>query len=304
MKGADGKLDVSESLEVIDDGFELVRIIGKGTVGTVCEYRRRSDDRVVAIKLMKLTPMGTPEVFEGIIKAALATKPLADQTNVVRVFSAGKVPPNTYYIIMEMMRGGTLEEYIKRVELSLKEKLDISAKIADALYAIHFKGIIHGDLKPSNILMSAEGEPYLNDFYLYSSDSSTQIPYMSIGTPFYMSPEQASGALVTPKTDIYSFGVMLYELVTGEMPYSTGMDSINGLIEEITNGSIAPPSKRKRGVSPKLDAVILKLLEKEPDERYRDMALAASDLRGCRENGPISIPAEKQSFWHRFFHRR
>jgi serine/threonine-protein kinase len=123
---------------------------------------------------------------------------------------------------------------------------------------------------------------------------------MSIGTPFYMSPEQASGALVTPKTDIYSFGVMMYELVTGQMPYASGMDSIGGLIEEIANGEIVPPSKKIRGLSAKCVAIMVKLLEKDPDLRYRDMSVAASDIRGCRDNSGISIPYKK-SFWRRLF---
>lgn len=291
---------ILERLASIEKGFELVRVIGQGTVGTVCECHD-SEGRTVAVKLMELTPMGTPAVFEGIIKAALATKPLADEANVVRVFSTGKVPPTTYYIVMEMMAGGTLENYTARIQLSLKHKLDMAAKIADSLYAIHFKGLIHGDLKPSNILLSAEGEPYLNDFYLYSHDTSAMpTPYMSIGTPFYMSPEQASGALVTPKTDIYSFGVMLYEFVTEKMPYASGMDSIGSLIEEITNGEIVPPSKKTRGLSPKCDAVMIKLLEKDPDLRYRDMALVAADIRGCRDDSDISV-TYKKSFWSRFF---
>lgn len=294
---------IVERLASIEDGFELVRVIGEGTVGTVCECRD-SNGHSVAVKLMELTPMGTPAVFEGIIKAALATKPLTDEANIVPVLSTGKLPPTTYYIVMEMMWGGTLEEHTAKVKLSLKEKLYLAAKIADSLYAIHLKGIIHGDLKPSNILLSAEGEPYLNDFYLYTHDSfSRKTPYMSIGTPFYMSPEQASGALVTPKTDIYSFGVMLYELVTVEMPYVAGMDSIGGLIEEITNGSIVPPSTKLRGLPAKCDAIMIKLLEKDPDLRYHDMALVASDIRGCRDDTQISVPY-KESFWKRLFSKK
>jgi serine/threonine-protein kinase len=123
---------------------------------------------------------------------------------------------------------------------------------------------------------------------------------MSIGTPFYMSPEQATGALVTPKTDIYSFGVLFYELLTGEMPYSSGMDSIGALIEEITNGNIIPPAKRDSKLRGKLEAVMIKLLEKDPDRRYRDMALAAADIRSCLNGSDISIPYEK-SFWSRLF---
>jgi serine/threonine protein kinase len=299
MKLADNK-KIEKLLLSIEDGFTLIRVIGQGTVGTVCECRD-SKGRSIAVKLMEMTPMSTPAVFEGIIKAALATKPLIDEANVVRVFSAGRLPPNIYYIVMEMMRGGTLEEHTAKIELTLTHKLDLAAKIADSLFAIHFKGIIHGDLKPSNILLSDDGEPYLNDFYLYAHDSfSTPTSYMSIGTPFYMSPEQASGALVTPKTDIYSFGVMFYELVTGRMPYASGMDSIGKLIEEIANGKIVPPPKKICRFSAKCNAIILKLLEKDPYLRYCDMSVAASDIRGCRDNSEISIPYKK-SFWSRLF---
>jgi serine/threonine-protein kinase len=294
----DNEKKMVERLAEIGEGFTLERVIGEGTVGTVCECRGRDGSRV-AVKLMELTPMGTPLAFEEIIKAALATKPIAEEACIVRVFSAGKLPPSTYYIVMEMMEGGTLEAHAAKVKLPLKKKLDLSAKIADSIFAIHSKGIIHGDLKPSNILLDKDGEPYLNDFYLYSH-SSRPTPFMSIGTPFYMSPEQATGALVTPITDIYTFGVLFYELLTGEMPYSSGMDSIGALIEEITNGNIIPPAKRDSKLRGKLEAVMIKLLEKDPDRRYRDMALAAADIRSCLNGSDISIPYEK-SFWSRLF---
>ena len=290
---------IVEILAKIGDGFKLSRIIGAGTVGTVCECRR-SNGGVVAVKLMELTPMGTTAVFEEIIKAALATKPLNDEARVVRVFDAGKLPPSTYYIIMEMMEGGTLEDHTANVELSLEKKLGLAAKIADSIYAIHSKGIIHGDLKPSNILLSKDCEPFLNDFYLYSL-SSRPTPYMSIGTPFYMSPEQATGALITPKTDIYSFGVLLYEFVLGEMPYAVETDSIGGLIEEIRSGTIIEPSKKTNGISAKLEAVMLKLLEREPELRYTNMTIAAADIRACLDDSRISIPYKRQPFWRRWF---
>jgi serine/threonine-protein kinase len=278
----------SAVLAKIENGYTPLRFLGQGSVGTVYECVD-SDGRHVAVKLMESNPMVDISIFEGIIHAALATQEIPENINVVDVLTAGK-EGSDYYIIMEMMPGGTLETMVMDSSLSFSAKLESAAKIAEIIAGIHGRGIVHGDLKPENILLNAEKEPYLNDFYLYTAGESGEMPIMPFGTPYYMSPEQAKGALITPESDIYSFGVLIYELLTARMPYYSKPDNIQEMVTEIADGKIYPPSKANSKINSRLNAVILKLLEKDADNRYRNMNRAAGDLRACIDQKPISIP--------------
>ena len=272
----------------LEEGYTVVRILGKGSIGTVYECRN-SSSKSFAVKIMETTPMMDPSVFDGIVDAAEATSKLSRDIKVVHVFSAGKIEQH-YYIIMEMMHGGTLEKFIGNPDISFEEKLRIASQTAETIYDIHSRGILHGDLKPENILMSLDSVPYLNDFYLYPARANSNVmPNMPLGTPFYMSPEQAKGASVTPQSDIYSFGVLTYELLTGRMPYTTKPDNIRELIKKITAGEIVPPEKVEKSINSKLSAVMLKLLAKTPEKRYRNMREAADDIKACIENRPVSV---------------
>jgi len=196
------------------------------------------------------------------------------------------------------MEGGTLEKVVEDPEVSLDRKLQISSEIAHTLSEIHKRGIVHGDLKPANVLMSPENKPYLNDFYLFPSRGAGTMPSMPLGTPYYMSPEQAKGSLITTASDVYSFGIMVYELLTRKMPYIIQPDNIQGMVQEITKGNIRPPSEANPEIDNKLEAVIMKLMEKNPAKRYSQMNAVAEDITACRNNKPISIPF-KLSFWEK-----
>ena len=287
-------IDLMSNLE---EGYTVVRILGKGSIGTVYECHN-SSSKSFAIKIMETTPMVDTSVFDGIVNAAQATSKLSREIRVVHVFSAGKIE-QYYYIIMEMMPGGTLEDFIGNPNISFDDKLRIASETAETIYEIHSRGILHGDLKPENILISHDSAPYLNDFYLYPARTSSSVmPNMPLGTPYYMSPEQAKGASITAQSDIYSFGVLIYELLTGRMPYAKQADNIRELIIEITAGDIIPPEKVEKSINSKLSAVMLKLLAKTPEKRYKNMRKAEEDLKACLENRPISI-----EYKHTFFEK-
>lgn len=278
---------IHEALEEISTGLQLIREVGRGSVGTVyvCED---SAGKRLAIKLMDISPMMDPLVFEGIINAALATRSLAEDVNVVKVIHAGKTK-HFYYIVMEMINGGTLEDVVDDTNISFEEKLKIAVKIAKILQAIHARGIVHKDLKPSNLLVDFKNEPYLTDFYLFPPQVAKKFSSMPHGTPYYMSPEQTSGKLVTALTDMYSFGVLLYELLTGEMPYANNPKNISDMIKLVNEGEIVRPSKRNSHIDGKLEAVIYKLMNKDPKERYQNMQIVSDDLQACLNNQQISI---------------
>lgn len=292
------KEKIAAALKEIDPGLKLIRLVGRGSVGSVYECSDSSGTHI-AVKLMEISPMIDPPVFAGIIQAAQATRSMAENVNVVQVFSAGKTE-KFYYIIMEMINGGTLETMVNDTTIPLTNKLIIAEKIAEILAAIHSKGIVHKDLKPSNVLIDAQHTPFLNDFYLFHSQSGRNLKAMPHGTPYYMSPEQTKGQIVTVLTDFYSFGVLLYELFTGTMPYKEKPTNIPDMINVVNDGTIIPPAKKNRKINSKLEAVILKLLQKDPKERYQKMSVVAADLKACREGTPISIPYNN-SLLSRFF---
>jgi serine/threonine-protein kinase len=191
---------------------------------------------------------------------------------------------------MELVEGGTLERFIGEENLDFQGKLRLAAGIAKALGHIHSAGITHGDLKPPNILISPDGKPLLNDFYLVPRLEAAATGASSMGTPYYMSPEQAEGRPVSPASDIYSFGVLLYELLTGKTPYSAETNNLSEMIEAVSKGKIESLGKHCRKASPKLDALMSRLLSKEPETRPRHGAeVATTLLEISEETNPPSV---------------
>ncbi|MBN1864035.1 MAG: serine/threonine protein kinase [Victivallales bacterium] len=282
---------VAALLSGIEGGLELVRTIGKGSLGTVYECADKNGTPL-AVKLMQGSPMIEPDTFENIITAALKTRSISETTRVVKVISAGKIE-NFYYILMELFKGGTLEAVLAKNNLSIKDKVRIGAEIAKTLADIHSKGIVHNDLKPSNVLLDKDNVPYLNDFYLFVSRPSKPFSGMPQGTPYYMSPEQASGQIPAVTNDSYSFGVLLYELLTNSMPYREHPRNITEMIHVVTEGKIVRPSKKNSAINAKIEAIILKLLSRDLETRYRDMNVVASDLLASISGKQISIPYRK-----------
>jgi eukaryotic-like serine/threonine-protein kinase len=288
MTPKNGNQKIIEALKKIGAGLQLIRLLGRGSVGTVYECETSSGNHV-AIKLMEITPMMDSLVFEGIIKAALATRSLSENVNVVKVIHAGKID-DFYFIIMDMINGGTLEKVVENKNIKFENKLHIAFQIAEIIQAIHAKGIVHKDLKPSNLLIDENNTPFLNDFYLFPPEVAQKFSSMPHGTPYYMSPEQTSGHLVTALTDVYSFGILLYELLTGAMPYLDTPKNITDMITVVNEGKIIRPSKQNKKIDNKLEAVMLKLIEKDPKQRYQNMKTVASDLKACLNKQDISIP--------------
>lgn len=291
--------NILNTIKEINPEYQLLRLVGEGSIGSVYECKD-ADNKKIAVKLMAITPMIDPRVFEGIIKVAKATNSLAKKVNVVKVISAGKTK-NFYYICMDMIEGSTLEEIVNDSNIPLEKKVKIAKEVAEILAAIHAKSIVHQDLKPSNILIDKNGTPFLNDFYLFHTQRHQKFSAMPQGTPFYMSPEQTGGQRVTALTDFYSFGVLLYEMLTGSIPYEKRPKNISDMIGIVNEGKIIPPSQKNNAISPILEAIILKLLERDPKMRYQKMETLAKDLQAYLDGKPISITTHvKKSIFDKF----
>lgn len=247
--------------------LQIMELIGAGGMGAVYKARQERLDRIVAIKIL-------PEEFGHDVKFALRftrearTLAKLNHPNIVALYEFGNVA-DTYYFLMEYVEGSTLRDVVKSRELAPQQALAIVPHLCDALQYAHDKGVVHRDIKPENILMSVDGSVKIADFGLsriLGSDNkqlSLTGTHQIMGTPRYMAPEQLEGTHdVDHRADIYSLGVVIYEMLTGELPI----------------GRFAAPSKKVE-IDVRLDEVVLRTLEKEPQRRYQRASQIKSDVQ-------------------------
>ncbi|HEU0035147.1 MAG TPA: serine/threonine-protein kinase, partial [Kofleriaceae bacterium] len=236
--------------------YELVEEIGEGGMATVYRARDRELRREVAIKVLFPHLAKRAEVVRRFHREARAAAGL-EHPNILRIYDVGGGEGDPPYIVMELIRGRTLLQEIEQRGAILAEVAAcIGALLADALAAAHAAGIIHRDIKPSNVLIAPGGRLLLADFgvaRLETEDSLVTKTGALLGTPAYMSPEQASGDTATAKSDLYSLGATLYQLATGSLPY-TG--STARVIAQIASGALVPAVRRRADVGPDLSRVI------------------------------------------------
>ncbi len=282
-------------------GFRIGSFIGKGGVGAVYEGTAARDALPVAVKVMRPSPFLNQALLASIVDSALATRKISERALIVKILGAG-VENDVYYIAMDLFRHGTLRSLLDDETVEIKRKLAVAASLAKTLALVHSQGIIHGDLKPTNILIGENGEPYLNDFYHFPGKGTAGTLFaLPQGTPSYMSPEQAQGQFINFATDIYSFGVLLYELLTGRLPYEVATGNIAGMIHAILAADIIPPRKLVNGVSNDLNAVAMKLLARKVEDRYQSMDRVCEDLKACLgEGGDATSAFPKLGFGRKF----
>jgi len=262
--------------------YQIERLIGGGGMAEV--YRARAaDGQVGAIKVP--TMAGDPYLLdkfenEGLRIGAL----LRNHPHIVQVERYARAPDGLPYIVMEYVDGGSLRERMRR-PLEADETRRIIGQTCLALALAHQNQIVHRDLKPENILLTRQGVAKVADFGIARLLSGNTVAHQRpVGTPEYMSPEQASGGDVQPASDIYSVGVILYELLTGSVPFPRrttipdDMQQVMDVIERHVHEPPQPPHKLKADVSPDLERIALTALAKKPSERYRDGAAMARAL--------------------------
>jgi eukaryotic-like serine/threonine-protein kinase len=272
--------------EVIGGRYTLLDVLGAGGMAKVYLAHDSVLDRDVALKVMReeySDDEGFVERFRREAKnAASLTHP-----SIVQIYDQGRSEDGSYYIAMEYVPGGTLKERIAdEGPLDPGEAAGIASQVAEALRAAHERGIVHRDIKPHNVLMNASGETKVADFGIARAASSRTITEtdLMLGTAAYMSPEQIGGERVDSATDLYSLGVVLYEMLTGELPYQAD-DPIATAMQHLNR---PPPHPRDANpaVPEELDALTAKLLAKDPAARYASAAELAEDLRRVRDGLP------------------
>ncbi|HNX29012.1 MAG TPA: protein kinase [Syntrophomonadaceae bacterium] len=256
------------SRTLLGDRYEILEIIGEGGMAIVYKARDITLDRVVAIKVLKDEFDNDPSFVERFKIEALAAAKLS-HPNIVNIYDVGQ-QNNKHYIVMEYVEGKTLQETISSQGLMpVTKAVDIAAMICDGLQAAHEKGIIHRDVKPHNILITNSGIVKVADFGIAQAISKKTLTFNGhiVGTVHYIAPEQAKGETVTPATDIYSLGCVLYEMLTGIVPFDAE-SPLTVVLKHIHDEPVLPRSKNP-AIPAGLENVILKSLEKNPALRFK-----------------------------------
>ncbi|MEI8332993.1 MAG: Stk1 family PASTA domain-containing Ser/Thr kinase [Chloroflexota bacterium] len=274
---------------VLNGRYELLEPIGDGGMATIWRAGDRRLGRDVAVKLMRPEYGRDPDFVVRFRQEAQSAASLA-HPNVVGVFDAGESQEGPY-IVMELVAGEDLASLLRRNgSLPPRQAARIAAEVADALEAAHASGLVHRDVKPGNILISMDGRVRVTDFGIARALAEAQLtlPGTTLGSVHYFSPEQAQGAQATPASDIYSLGIVLYEMLTGRRPWEG--DSAAAVAVARVRTDAPPPSEIRPGIPVALEVIDLRALDRDPAARYESAAAMAAALRGFLADRTASAP--------------
>ncbi len=278
--------------------YRVLGELGRGAMGVVYRAEDPMLNRTVAIKtiLMSSDP-GVRAEYEARFRQEAKAAGGLNHPNLITIYDIGR-EGDMAYMAMELLEGVELRDMMKRGGLELAFVLEILAQVADGLAFAHERGVVHRDVKPGNIMIVGARRAKVMDFgvaRMRASDIETQVGAV-LGSPKYMSPEQVTGAAVDGRSDVFSLGVILYELTAGAPPFSA--PDVQQYMLQIAGATPAPPSALNPALPPMLDLIVSRALEKDPARRYQSAADLAADLRACLEQpgmaaagAPAAAPA-------------
>jgi serine/threonine protein kinase len=289
----DGKSNGAMTTGLKAGRYEISGELGRGAMGVVYKATDPVIGRTVAVKTIKLSEEGTglsrPELLTRFQTEARAAG-LLTHPNIVVVFDAGE-EDGLYYITMELVEGKSLQAHLDGGQaFALPRVLRIMEQTCSALQFAHERNVVHRDIKPANIMLTADDTVKITDFgtaKILQFGTMQQTAHV-MGTPSYMSPEQVKGRAVDGRSDIFSLGVLLYEMVTGEKPFPG--QNITTVIYKIVNEEPVPPRQIDPSIHPGISAVVMKALTKEPEARYQSCREMLEDLRNYRTIAPGGSP--------------
>ena len=280
---------------ILDDRYEIIDVVGTGGMSTVYRAKDERLKRFVAIKVLK-SDYSSDANFVSKFRAEAQSSAGLTHPNIVSVYDVCE-DDGRYFIVMELVEGITLKEYINlNGRLSMDQALNFSIQIASGLEAAHEHHVIHRDIKPQNIIVSKSGTIKVTDFGIAKAATSTTMSTTGIGSVHYISPEQARGGYSDERSDIYSLGITMYEMVTGRVPFE-GDTNVAIALMHIQNDLI-PPRELYPDIYQSFEKIILKATQKKPERRYLTAAALIADLKRVKDNPSIDIivaPAQSVS---------
>ena len=265
----------------LGDRYEILELIGSGGMADVYKAKCHKLNRFVAIKVLK-SEFSSDNSFVSKFKAEAQSAAGLMHPNIVNVYDVGE-ERGMYYFVMELVEGITLKRYIeKKIRLTSKEAVSIAIQVSMGIEAAHNNGIIHRDIKPQNIIISKEGKVKVADFGIAKAASSNTVTSHAMGSVHYTSPEQARGGYSDAKSDIYSIGITLFEMVTGHVPFdgeTTVAVAIKHIQEEMPSPRVYVPD-----VPISVEQIINKCCQKNPDRRYQNVGQLIKDLKHSLAN--------------------
>ncbi len=262
--------------EFLGDRYEILEKIGSGGMADVYKARCHKLNRWVAIKVLKPEFCNDKNLVSRFKVEAQAAAGLS-HPNIVNIYDVGD-EGDIHYIVMELVEGITLKEYIeKKGRLEIRESIGITIQIAQGIGAAHAQHIIHRDIKPQNVIISRDGKVKVTDFGIAKAASSDTINSEAVGSVYYFSPEQARGGYCDERSDIYSLGITLYEMLTGRVPFD-GETTVAVALAHLQT-EMTPPRQIEPMIPVSLEKIILKATQKKPERRYASAEELIADLR-------------------------
>lgn len=276
---------------IISDRYEIIDKVGSGGMADVYKARDQRLNRFVAIKVLK-PEYSSDKSFVNKFRAEAQSAAGLSHPNIVNVYDVGD-DSGLHYIVMELVEGITLKRFIERKgKLDIKEAVGIGIQIAQGMEAAHDNHIIHRDIKPQNIIISRDGKVKVTDFGIAKATNSNTITSNAMGSVHYLSPEQARGGYSDEKSDIYSLGVTLYEMLSGKVPFA-GDNTVSVALLHI-QGEAMPLRELDPEIPVSVDKIVQKCMQKRPERRYHSASELIADLKRAISNPDgdfVQIPA-------------
>ena len=280
--------------KVINERYELLEVVGSGGMATVYKAQDRLLNRFVSVKILKESLKYDSEITDKFSTEAKAAASLS-HNNIVSVYDVG-TSDGLNYIVMEFIDGETLKEYINRNKpIKWQTACEITIQIANALTAAHENGIIHRDIKPHNILITKDGTAKVADFGIAKAVSSDTVVAggSALGSVHYISPEQARGGFVDTASDLYSLGVVLYEMLTGSLPFD-GDNAVSIALKKLEEEPLSP-KVINLDIPQTLDTIVMKSISKEQHIRYKKAEEFAADLKSLLNEDSMHIISPRRA---------